>query len=95
MMLDFKWRHFQEDVIMMSVRWYLSYSLSYRDIEELMFERGIYVDHSTIQRWVQKYSIELEESFRKKHKRKEPYVSWRMAERYIKIKGVWSRAVDK
>jgi len=94
-MLDFKWRHFQEDVIMMSVRWYLSYSLSYRDIEELVLERGIYVDHSTIQRWVQKYSIELEESFRKKYKRKEPYVSWRMGERYIKIKGVWFRAVDK
>ena len=50
MMLDCKWRHFQEDIIMMSVRWYLSYSLSYRDIEELMLERGIYVDHSTVQR---------------------------------------------
>ena len=97
-MLDFKWRHFQEDIIMMPVRWYLSYSLSYRDIEELMLERGIYVDHSTIQRWVQKYSIELEELFRKKHKRKEPYVSWRIDETYIKIKGVWFylyRAVDK
>ena len=63
-----------------------------------MLERGVDVDHSTVQRWVHKYSIELEESFRRKHKRKEPYVSWRMDETYIKVKGAWFylyRAVDK
>ena len=75
MMLDFKWRHFQEDIIMMPVRWYLSYSLSYRDIEELMLERGIYVDHSTIQRWVQKYSISLRNYFGRSINAKNPMLA--------------------
>ena len=51
-MLTFKWRHFKKDIILMALRWYLSYSLSYRDIEELMAERGVTVDHSTLNRWV-------------------------------------------
>ena len=50
--ISFKGRHFQHDMILQSVRWYLAYSLSYRDIEELMAERGFSVDHSTINRWV-------------------------------------------
>ena len=49
--ISFKGRHFQKDMILQSVRWYLAYSLSYRDIEELMQERGFSVDHSTINRW--------------------------------------------
>jgi len=49
--ISFKRRHFQKDMILQSVRWYLAYSLSYRDIEELMQERGFSVDHSTINRW--------------------------------------------
>jgi len=96
-MISFKWRHFQQDLILMSVRWYVSYSLSYRDIEELMLERGLQVDHSTINRWVIKYSPLLEAEFRKKHKR-QTGSSWRMDETYIKIKGQWHylyRAVDK
>ena len=79
------------------VRWYLSYSLSYRDIEEMMLERGIYVDHSTINRWVLHYSPLLETEFRRKFKRQSG-VSWRMDETYIKVKGIWHylyRAVDK
>src|ERR1051325_7552272 len=70
--------------------------LSTRHVEELMEERGVEVDHSTINRWVIKYSPQLEEAF---HRRKRPvWVSWRMDETYIKVKGVWRylyRAVDK
>lgn len=96
-MLSFKWRHFKQDIILMLVRWYLAYSLSYRDVEELALERGLKVDHSTINRWVIDYSPQLEEVFRKRHKRPVG-ISWRMDETYIKVKGQWVylyRAVDK
>ena len=96
-MVSFKWRHFQKDLILMAVRWYVAYSLSYRDIEELMRERGVYVDHSTLNRWVVYYAPLLEKEFRKKYKRNIGY-SWRIDETYIKVKGVWHylyRAVDK
>ena len=79
------------------MRWYIAYSLSYRDLEEMMLERNIKVDHSTINRWVIKYAPLLENEFRKNYKRSVG-VSWRMDETYIKIKGVWHylyRAVDK
>ncbi len=85
-----------KDIILMTVRWYVAYSLSYRDIEELMLERGIPVDHSTLNRWVIHYSSLLEKEFRRNKKRKVGS-SWRMDETYIKIKGVWHylyRAVD-
>ena len=65
----------------MLVRWYLAYSLSYRDVEELALERGLKVDHSTINRWVIDYSPQLEEVFRKRHKRPVG-ISWRMDETY-------------
>ncbi len=48
----FKWRHFEAEIILLCVRWYLRYSLSYRDLEEMMRERGLHVDHTTIYRWV-------------------------------------------
>ncbi len=91
----FKWRHFQADIILLCVRWYLRYALSYRDLEEMMLERGLHVDHTTIYRWVQKYAPELD-------KRCRPHLktcndSWRVDETYIKIKTVWFylyRAVD-
>ena len=86
-----------KDVILLVVRWYLSYSLSYRDIEEMMLERGTKVDHSTLNRWVIEYAPLLESEFRKNHKKKTGS-SWRMDETYIKIKGIWNylyRAVDK
>src|SRR5262245_55574964 len=96
MAVSFKGAHFPKDIILMGVRWYVAYPLSYRHIEELMEERGVEVDHSTIQRWVVKYSPPLEEAF---HRRKRPvWVSWRMDETYIKINGQWYylyRAVDK
>ena len=95
-MISFKGRHFTQSMILQSVRWYLAYSLSYRDIEELMIERGFDVDHSTINRWVVHYTPQLEQAFHLKKKR--PGDRWRMDETYIKIKGQWRyyyRAVDK
>ena len=80
----------------MAVRWYVAYALSYRDIEELLLERGLQIDHSTINRWVVEYSPKLAISFKTK---KKPVIgSWRMDETYVKIKGNWMyqyRAVDK
>jgi putative transposase len=80
----------------MGVRWYVAYPLSYRHVEELMAERGVPVDHATIQRWVVKYSAQLAEAF---HRRKRPVGhSWRTDETYIRVKGAWRylyRAVDK
>lgn len=96
-MISFKGRHFEKTIILMSIRWYVAYALSYRDIEELMLERGVKIDHSTINRWVVKYSLKLESQFCNHHKKKVSG-SWRMDETYILIKGVWHylyRAVDK
>src|SRR4029453_2900141 len=96
MELRFKGAHFPHDIILMGVRWYVAYPLSTRHVEELMLERGVHVDHSTVNRLVIKYSPQLEEAF---HRRKRPvWVSWRMDETYIKVKGEWRylyRAVDK
>jgi transposase, IS6 family len=91
----FKWRHFEAEIILLCIRWYLRYALSYRDLEEIMQERGLRVDHTTIYRWVQQYAPELE-------KRCRPHLkayndSWKVDETYIKIKKVWMylyRAVD-
>jgi putative transposase len=78
MAVSFKGAHFPKDITRMGVRWYVAYPLSTRHIEELMGERGVHVDHSTINRWVITYSPPLEEAF---HRRKWPiWVSWRMDE---------------
>jgi putative transposase len=96
MAVSFKGAHFPQEVILTAVRWYVAYPLSTRHVEELMRERGVPVDHATVNRWVIKYSTQLEEAF---HHRKRPvWASWRMDETYIKIKGAWHylyRAVDK
>jgi putative transposase len=96
MTISFQGAHFPQDIILTGVRWYVAYPLSYRHVEELMEERGVSVDHATIQRWVVKYSSLLEAAF---HCRKHlVWVSWRMDETYIKVKGQWRylyRAVDK
>ena len=55
----FKWRHFEPTIILLCVRWYCWYSLSYRDLEEMMRERGLAVDHTTVWRWVQRYAPEI------------------------------------
>lgn len=60
----FKWRHYQDGIILLCVRWYLRYGLSYRDLEEMMRERGLSIDHTTIYRWGQAYAPELEKRIR-------------------------------
>ncbi len=95
-MMNTKGRHFPKDVILTAVRWYLCYSLSYRHVEELLAERGVTVDHSTIARWVVAYSPLLLGQLRRKCLRAAP--KWRMDETYICIKGEWCyfyRAVDR
>src|SRR5271154_309789 len=96
MTIEFKGSHFERDVILWGVRWYVAYPVSYRQIEEMMGERGVEVDHSTLNRWALKYVPLLDEQFRA---RKRPVgSSWRMDETYVRIKGAWKylyRAVDK
>jgi transposase-like protein len=88
--------HYPLDIILMCVRWYVAYGLSLRNLEEMMSERGIEVDHSTLHRWALKLLPELEKAF---GNRMRPVGrSWRMDETYIKVKGEWKylyRAVDK
>ena len=94
--LNFSGRHYPSDIIMMALRYYLAYKLSYREIEEIFAERNIHFDHSTLNRWVIKYAPQLEARFRKRKRRVAS--SWRMDETYIKIKGksvYYYRAVDK
>src|SRR5450759_1428929 len=95
-MLGVKRMRYPMDVILQCIRWYAAYALSYRNLEEMMVERGVFVDHSSINRWAIRFLPLLERVFRK-HKRSVG-VSWRMDETYIKVKGVWKylyRAVDK
>ena len=91
----FKWRHTEPELILCTVRWYLRYSLSFRDVEELLSERGLEVDHTTIWRWVQRYGPELEERLRRHLK--PTNTSWRVDETYVRAKGRWGylyRALD-
>ena len=95
-MPDIRKMRFPLDVILVCIRWYAAYPLSYRHLEEMMEERGIEVDHSSINRWAIRFLTLLEKVFRR-HKRPVGR-SWRMDETYIKVKGVWKylyRAVDK
>src|SRR4028119_888541 len=91
----FKWRHFESDIILLCVRWYLRYPLSYRNEDSMMLERGVEVDHTTVYRWVQTYGPELDKRCRT-HLRP-TNDSWRADETYIEVKGEWKylyRAVD-
>jgi IS6 family transposase len=91
----FKWKHYQPDIILLTVRWYLRYSLSFRDLVEIMEERGLSIAHTTIMRWVHQYSSELDKRVRRHLKKTND--SWRVDETYIKVKGQWMylyRAVD-
>jgi len=95
-MLTAKGMRFPIDVILVCIGWYAAYPLSYRHLEEMMQERSVFVDHSSINRWAIRFLPLLEKVFRK-HKRAVG-ASWRMDETYIKVKGVWKylyRAVDK
>jgi transposase, IS6 family len=94
---DFKGRHFEGEIVLWAVRWYCRYGVSYRDLEQMMGERGVSVDHSTIFRWVQKYAPEIERRLRWQWRRPRS-TSWRIDETYVKVRGRWAylyRAVDK
>jgi transposase, IS6 family len=91
----FKWRQTEPVLILSAVRWYLRYSLSLRDVEELLKERGLEVDHTTVWHWVQRYGPELEERLRRHLKPTNK--SWRVDETYVRVKGRWCylyRAID-
>ena len=95
-MIDFKGSHFEKEIILWGIRWYVAYSISYRQLEEMMQERGVAVDHSPLNRWVIKYAPEVEKQYRPH----QPPVgrSWRVDEPYMKSKGKWAclyRVVDK
>ncbi|WP_156966224.1 IS6 family transposase [Paraburkholderia bannensis] len=88
--------HYPLDVILLCVRWYVAYALSLRNLEEMMLERGIEVDHSSVHRWVIKLLPLIEKAFRKR--KRAVGKSWRVDETYVKVKGQWKylyRAVDK
>ncbi len=92
---QFKWRHFEGSAIVLCMKWYLSYQLSYRNVEEMMVDRGLYVDHTTICRWVLRYAPEMKKKCRKLLRLTND--SYRVDETYIKVKGHWKylyRAVD-
>ena len=96
-MSDFKWKHFKGDIILGCVRWYCKYGISYRDLEEMMLERGVEVDHTTLYRWIQQYAPEIEKRLRW-HYRPCLGESWRVDETYVKVKGKWKylyRAITK
>ena len=92
---SFKWKHFVGEIILLNVRWYLKYPLSYRNLKEMMAERGVIVNHTTIMRWVHQYSPEIEKKVRRYLRPTNN--SWRVDETYIKVKGEWKyfyRTVD-
>ena len=91
----FKGRHFEAEIIVLCVRWYLRFGLSFRNLEELMAERKLNVDHVTIWRWVQRYAPELNRRCRPELRRTNG--SWRVDETYLRVAGKWTylyRAVD-
>ena len=95
-MVDFKGSHFEREIVLWGVRWYVAYPISYRQLEEMMEERGVKVDHSSLNRWVIKYVPLLDQAFRARKRRAGG--SWRMDETYVRIRGRWKylyRAVDK
>lgn len=91
----FKFKQYESEIILLTVRWYLKYSLSYHNLAEMMGERGLHMAHTTIMRWIHQFGLELDKRIR-------PYLkptndSFRTDETYIKVKGEWKylyRAVD-
>lgn len=95
-MTDFKGVHYPKSVILHAVFFYLRYAVSYRDLEEILAERGVTVDHATLNRWVVKFAPQIADSAQAR--KRSTATSWRMDETYIKVKGRWTylyRAVDR
>ena len=91
----FKGRHFDRSVILLCVRWYLAYNLSLRNLEEMMAERGVSVDHATIHRWTVRYAPELLE--RVNQRKRTVTGRWHIDETYVRVRGQWRylyRAID-
>src|SRR3984885_2362482 len=91
----FRGRHFEAEIILVCVRWYLRFGLSFRNLEEIMAERSVSVDHVTIWRWVQRYAPELNRHCRPELRRTNG--SWRVDQTYLRVAGKWTylnRAVD-
>jgi putative transposase len=94
--VEFKGSHFEREIVLWGVCWYVAYPVSYRQLEEMMEERGVDVDHSSLNRWVLEYVPLLDKAFRARKRRVGD--SWRMDETYVRIRGQWKylyRAVDK
>jgi IS6 family transposase len=89
-MNPFKGRHFQRDIILWAVRWYCKYGISYRELQEMLAERGVNVDHSTIYRWVQRYAPEMEKRLRWYWRNPSDLCPWHMDETYVKVNGRWA-----
>jgi transposase, IS6 family len=85
----FKWKHYQPDIILLTVRWYLRYNLSFHHLVEMMEERGLSMAHTTIMRWVHQCGPKLDERVRRHLNLKPTNDSWRVDETYIKVKGQW------
>ena len=98
MYTDFKGRHFEGEIILWAVRWYCRYGISYRELQEMLTERGVPVDHTTLYRWVQRYAPEIEKRLRWAWRHPGRSHCWHLDETYIKVKGRWVylyRAVDE
>ena len=86
--MDFKGSQFERDIILWGVRWYVAYPISYRQPEEMMQERGVEVDHSSLNRWVLKYTPALDKAFRQR--KRAVGTSWRLDETYMcDTKSLW------
>lgn len=93
MAVDFKGAHFPKSVIVHAVFFYVRYPVSYRELQEILDERGISVDHATLNRWVVRYSPQIAEQAQRRKRRTAS--SWRVDETYLKVRGKWTGSVAK